>query len=488
MKARGRRVWIDPRVAQTPDAEALRTQRGPLRFRELAVRARRVAGYLHARGVRPGGVVAALLPGGTAFAEWLHGIDRCGATLLPLNLRLATGELAFQLRDAGAGWLVHDAPFAERARRAARDLDVCLVPADAPAETDAVEPPFVRGDAPLALLYTSGTTGRAKGVELGSESFFHGALASALHMGALPTDRWLACLPLYHVGGLAILLRCCLYGIPAVLHERFDPADLSRAVDREGVTLVSLVPTMLAHWLDERDGRPVPPSLRAVLLGGAAASEGLLERAHRLGVPVLPTYGLTEAASQVATRIPGDSMRPLGGRLRPLPGTELRIAREDGRAAAPEEAGEIRVRGPTLMRGYRRLPGATEAALAGGWLRTGDIGVLDADGLLQVLDRRDDLIVSGGENVYPAEVEAVLADHPGVGEVAVGAREDPEYGERPVAWIVAATRTPSPEELRGFCRERLAGYKVPVAFEFVAELPRSATGKLLRRALNARPA
>jgi O-succinylbenzoic acid--CoA ligase len=285
------------------------------------------------------------------------------------------------------------------------------------------------------------------------------------------------------VGGLAILLRCCLYGIPVTLHERFDPAALSRAVDREGVTLVSLVPTMLARWLEERDGRPVPPTLRAVLLGGAAASERLLERARRLGIPVLPTYGLTEAGSQVATRVPADDARPLAGRLRPLLGTGLRIVRDDGSSAAPGEEGEIRVHGPTLMRGYRHLPQATEAALRGGWLHTGDIGVVDAEGLLRVLDRRDDLIVSGGENVYPAEVEAVLADHPGVREVAVGGREDSDYGERPVAWIVPAAARPTTQELRRFCRERLAGYKVPVAFEFVDALPRNAVGKLRRSAL-----
>jgi O-succinylbenzoic acid--CoA ligase len=483
VKALGETAWIEARAALTPRAEALRTRHESVSFGELAARAHRTAGLLRAHGVQPGDVVAMLLPSDSTFAEWLYAVGCCGATVLPLNLRLTPRELAFQLRDSGAGWLVSDASQAERAQQAGRGLDLRLVPADAHREAAPIGEPCGPTDAPLALLYTSGTTGRPKGVELGPESFLHGAVASAFHMGVLPSDRWLACMPLAHVGGLAILLRCCLYGIPVVLHERFDPAALSRAVDREGVTLVSLVPTMLARWLDERDGRPVPPTLRAVLLGGAAASERLLERAQRLGIPLLPTYGLTEAGSQVATRAPGDGARPLAGRLRPLLGISLRIARDDGSTAPPGEAGEIRVHGPTLMRGYRRLPQATEAALRRGWLHTGDVGVLDAEGLLRVLDRREDLIVSGGENVYPAEVEAVLADHPGVREVAVGGREDSDYGERPVAWIVPAAGSPTTQELRRFCRERLAGYKVPVAFEFVDALPRSAVGKIRRRAL-----
>jgi O-succinylbenzoic acid--CoA ligase len=479
----GETPWIEARAALTPRAEALRTRDESVSFGELAARARRTAGLLRTLGVQRGDVVAMLLPGNATFAEWLHAVACCGATALPLNLRLTPRELGFQLRDSGAGWLVFDAPRAERAQRAGRGLDLRLVPADAYREAETVGETAGPLDAPLALLYTSGTTGQPKGVELGPECFYHGAVASAFHMGVLPSDRWLACMPLTHVGGLAILLRCCLYGIPVALHERFDPAALSRAVDHEGVTLASLVPTMLARWLDERDGRPVPPTLRAVLLGGAAASERLLERAQRLGIPVLPTYGLTEAGSQVATRVPGDGARPLAGRLRPLLGTSLQIVRDDGSAASPGEPGEIRVHGPTLMRGYRRLPQATHAALRGGWLHTGDVGVLDADGLLRVLDRRDDLIVSGGENVYPAEVEAVLAEHPGVREVAVGGREDSDYGERPVAWIVPEAAGPTTKELQRFCRERLAGYKVPVAFEFVKALPRSAVGKVRRHAL-----
>jgi O-succinylbenzoic acid--CoA ligase len=311
VKALGETAWIEARAALTPRAEALRTRHESVSFGELAARAHRTAGLLRAHGVQPGDVVAMLLPSDSTFAEWLYAVGCCGATVLPLNLRLTPRELAFQLRDSGAGWLVSDASQAERAQQAGRDLDLRLVPADAHREAAPIGEPCGPTDAPLALLYTSGTTGRPKGVELGPESFLHGAVASAFHMGVLPSDRWLACMPLAHVGGLAILLRCCLYGIPVVLHERFDPAALSRAVDREGVTLVSLVPTMLARWLDERDGRPVPPTLRAVLLGGAAASERLLERAQRLGIPLLPTYGLTEAGSQVATRAPACGSRAM---------------------------------------------------------------------------------------------------------------------------------------------------------------------------------
>jgi O-succinylbenzoic acid--CoA ligase len=217
------------------------------------------------------------------------------------------------------------------------------------------------------------------------------------------------------------------------------------------------------------------PALRAVLLGGAAASDSLLEAAARAGIPLAPSYGLTEAASQVATRRPGNS--PAG--LEPLPGTSVRIAGPGGAKCAPGEPGEIQVAGPTVMRGYWRRLGATASALAGGWLHTGDVGHLDAAGRLHVLARRTDLIVSGGENVYPAEVEAVLAAHPGVCDVAVAGVADAEFGARPAAWIVSDAALDA-DVLRAFCRARLAAFKVPIAFHRVAELPRNAGGKVLR--------
>src|SRR5262249_487211 len=235
---------------------------------------------------------------------------------------------------------------------------------------------------------------------------------------------------------------------------------------------------------DAWGGRPAPPGLRCVLLGGAAAEPRLLERARAQRFPVAPTYGLTEAASQVATRPPGDSRAPLGARLQPLPGTELRIEAGDGAALAVGEVGEVCVRGGTLLTRYVGRPEATREALRGGWLHTGDLGRLDAEGRLEILDRRADLIVSGGENVYPAEVEAALLEHPTVAEAAVVAQPHHEGAARPPAFVVRrAPGRAAPEALARHCRARLAAYKVPVEFRRAEALPRNAAGKVLRAAL-----
>jgi O-succinylbenzoic acid--CoA ligase len=289
-------------------------------------------------------------------------------------------------------------------------------------------------------------------------------------------------------------MRSVLYGIPAVVHEAFDQAAVNRAIDEDGVTIVSVVSAMLRRMLDERAGRRYPSSLRCVLLGGGPAPRPLLEECAALGVPVVQTYGLTETASQFATLSPDDALRKLGSAGKPLLHSELRIE-HDGAPASAGEEGEIVVRGPTVSTGYLNNPEATARTLRDGWLHTGDIGRLDEEGYLYVLDRRDDLIISGGENVYPAEVEATLLQHPAVLEAGVIGVPDPRWGQVPIAFIVlrpdtrpvAGTSTAAeaidPAEFTAFCAERLARYKVPARFIVVDALPRTAAGKLLRREL-----
>ncbi|MCL6592760.1 MAG: o-succinylbenzoate--CoA ligase, partial [Alicyclobacillus sp.] len=308
------------------------------------------------------------------------------------------------------------------------------------------------------------------------------ALASALQLGVLPSDQWLVPLPLFHVGGMSVLWRSLIYGTTAVAHEGFDSAAVNAALDNGDIHLVSVVPTMLQRMLAERQ-HPYPSALRCVLLGGSYAPRPLLELCQALRVPVAQTYGLTEAASQVCTLLPADGLRKLGSAGKPLLPTEVRID-VGGREAAPGEVGEIWVRGPTVTPGYWQRPEATAQALADGWLHTGDLGYLDEEGYLFVLDRRADLIVSGGENIYPAEVENALAAHPGVAEAAVVGMPDPEWGQVPVAFVVPAPGwSGSPQEVLSFLAGRLARYKLPKRILTVPELPRNASGKLLRRAL-----
>jgi O-succinylbenzoic acid--CoA ligase len=492
-----RSAWLAERARISPDRPALHLGDRTIRYAELAARVMETERGLAALGVGPGDVVAVLLGNGLSFVEVLHALALRGAVLLPLNTRLTPRELAQQLGMSAARVLLHGAgPLAELAAAAASGTgsSLCRVELESRGEPALalqaaeekrarVERPEVDPERTLALIYTSGTTGTPKGALLPHRAFFWSALGSALHLGILPDDRWLACLPFFHVGGLSILLRSALYGTSAIVHERFDPVAVNRAIDEQGATLVSLVPSMLQRVLDARDGRGAPRQLRGVLLGGAPAADSLIERARSLGFAVASSYGLTEAASQVATQPLGREDSVGGAGLQPLLGTELRVIDARG-ASVRGEPGEICVRGPTLMTGYLDRPEDTLRALRGGWLHTGDVGLLDAAGGLRVLDRRSDLIISGGENIYPTEVESILLEHPAIAEAAVAGRFDREYGRRPAAWLVRSPGARADaEELRRFCSDRLARFKIPVTFTFVDELPRNTLGKLERHRL-----
>jgi len=290
-------------------------------------------------------------------------------------------------------------------------------------------------------------------VELTYRNFLASALGSAVALGLDPAERWLCPMPLTHVGGLSIPIRSAIYATTAVVHGRFDTeAVLSELMDPgRRITIASLVPTMLARLLDA--GLERPPTLRWALLGGGPIAPALVARAEAAGVAVAATYGMTEACSQIAT---------FGW---PLPGVELRIA----------EDGEVIVRGPIVSAG---------TVARDGWLRTGDLGRFDDRGRLVITGRKADTIVTGGENVAPAEVEAALMEHPAVADAAVHPRAHPEWGEAVVATVVLRDGgVAAPEELRAHCAARLAGFKVPKVVEFADELPRTASGKLLRRQL-----
>ncbi|MCL4685897.1 o-succinylbenzoate--CoA ligase [Myxococcota bacterium] len=472
------KAWILERAARTPDAIALASGDGTLRYAELAARAQALAATLRDAGIVPGDRVAAVLGNNPALVELFHATALTGAILVPLSPRLSPPDLARHLRDAspkglttGSGWKLTGPPDTVSGRavdepRPARD--------GGPFELEAA----------AAIVYTSGTSGEPKGVVLSYRNLLASAVGAAFHLGALPTDRWLACLPLGHIGGLAILARSVLAGSAVVLHERFDPIAVSRAIDRDGITIASFVPAMLAQVLEVRGTTQPPATLRAVLLGGAPAPAPLLERAAKARWPLLPTYGLTEACSQVATLPVGAPLRTDGGGLRPLPGVELRIADDDERVRQPGTTGEIHVRGATVTPGYWQRPEASRQRLAGGWLRTGDLGVLDADGALRVVGRADDCIITGGENVHPAEVETVLLAHPDVADVGVAGLADPVYGERVAAWVVRHPGSPvDAATLERFARTQLTHYKVPRSWQFVPALPRNAGGKLQRRKL-----
>ena len=422
--------WLLRAAAIAPERAALHGPSGELSYAALAARARAIAGALRERGVRGGERVAIELPPGEEFAAALHACLLIGAVAVPIDLRLGAEERA---RRAGCAQLVLDGL-----------LD------GAPLTAPATPAP----DAPATLMYTSGTTSEPRAVSLTYGNWLANALGSAVALGLDLRERWLCPMPLAHVGGLSILIRSAIYATSVVLHERFDTDAVLAALmsERERITLVSLVPTMLARLLEA--GLHRPPTLRWALLGGGPIAPALLERARVAGVLVAPTYGMTEACSQIATH---------GW---PLPGVEVRLSAE----------GEVLVRGAVVAPG---------ALAADGWLHTGDLGRVDDRGRLAIIGRKADTIITGGENVAPAEVEAVLLEHPAVGDAAVNPRVDPEWGEAVVASVVLRDGAHvEPQALRSFCAARLAAFKVPKAITVVERLPRTASGKLLRRQLD----
>lgn len=485
--------WLRDRALRDPHGPALIVDDG-LTWGALDARAEETAGRLWRLGVRPGDRVALLAGTSVDTVTVFHALPRLGAILVPLNVRLSAEEAAWQAAHCGAGAFIYDSPEHPAAARVASDLPGAaraalgkglagdprladLAPEDFP-------PPALAPDSLHTIVYTSGTTGRPKGAMLTRANHRASAEGARERLDLGPEDRWLACMPLCHVGGLSILIRSAICGFAVVLQDGFDERRVIDAIAKERVTFVSLVPPMLRRILEaDPEGGTDLSSLRCVLLGGAPLPDDLLAECLRRGIPAAPTYGLTECASQVAT-LPPDRLREGAGTVGPpLPGVEIRILREDGSAAGAEEVGEIAVRSPIVSPGYW----GHDAARRGGWHATGDLGRVDARGYLEVVGRKSEMIVTGGENVSPAEVERVLLAHPDVLEAAVAGIPDPRWGERVVAAVVPrAGARPTAGDLAAHCRLRLAGYKVPRAIALVDALPRSALGKVLRREVAAR--
>ncbi len=450
--------WLPRAAAVRPGGVALQTPDGPVSYAELLAGAGAGAAELDARGAGPGQRVAIALAPGLAFARALHACLLLGAVAVPIDLRLTAAERERLTADAAV--LVEE-PLALSAGRGGSD---CYATARHDLESTAV------------VIHTSGTTSAPKPIELTYGNFLWSALGSAVALGLDSRERWLCALPLSHVGGLSILLRSTIYATTAVLHERFDADAVLEALMEQEITLVSLVATTLTRLLNA--GLQSPPALRCALTGGGPVAPALVARARAAGVPVSLTYGLTESCSQVTTTPVAALDEPSTQSLSagpPLFCTRVRIVDPSADMSAGQE-GEILVAGPTVAAG---------ALAADGWLHTGDLGVIDSQGRLGITGRKADTIVSGGENVAPAEVEAVLEAHPDVLEAAVVPRADEHWGETVTAIVV--TRPGAildGEALRAHCARELTGHKVPKQVSFVDEpLPRTRSGKLLRKEL-----
>jgi o-succinylbenzoate---CoA ligase len=476
--------WLDKRAFLTPNKKAIHLKNGiSYTFSELRDDAIRFAKQLYGAGIKKGAHIALLSNNCYEMVVAIHALSYLQAKIVLLNTRLTTNELLFQYEDSESSNLLYDDSIKERHRDFIEKTDSLSFQ-----EVNLKSPitfPYtgeMNLNEPFTIMYTSGTTGFPKGVLHSYGNHFWSATSSVLNLGLEKDDSWLAAVPLFHVSGFSILVRSVLYGIPVYLHEKFVAKDVAKQMKVQGVTTVSVVTVMLEELLREFGNHP-PDSLRCMLLGGGPAPKGLLEKCKVKNIPVFQTYGMTETSSQIVTISPNDALRKLGSAGKPLFTAQLKIM-DDEKELPAYKVGEIVVKGPMVTQGYFKREDVNRAFFRDGWFYTGDLGYLDEEGYLYVLDRRKDLIISGGENIYPAEIEGVLKEHDAIFDVGVVGQEDEKWGQVPVAFIVLNKGwTITNEELNRFLKDKLARYKIPKKVYILEKLPRNAAKKLLRRTL-----
>ncbi|ERH12211.1 MAG: acyl-CoA synthetases (AMP-forming)/AMP-acid ligases II [halophilic archaeon J07HB67] len=488
------RDWLAQRAGATPDAEALVAAASGTEwtYAELDTAVAEVAGSLAALGLAAGDRLGVFLDTRIEYVTLVHAAMRLGVRLVPVSSRLTEAELGPRLATADVTAVVCGDDTEQRAVEATTETEhtpaVPVVSLDEPqwervtrlqtVESVPVDPhDWDRGE-PLVSLFTSGSTGEPKLVVLRVGNVLSSVVTLGFRLGVDPDDRYLATLSQHHTGGLMPLYRAVVAGTSVVLRTGFEPGPAADDIRTYDVTGVSLVPTMLRRMLDARG--TLADSLRVVLLGGAPAPAELIRRCRDYSVPVHPTYGMTEAASGITVATPQEAFDRPDTVGRPLVWTDLSVRDDDGTELPPGEVGEFVVDGPTVTTGYYDAPEQTAAAFGPHGLQTGDVGYRDEEGYVYVLNRKDDRILTGGENVDPGEVVGVLRDHPHVDDAAVVGVPDEEWGERVAALVVRSGSSTTATDLEAFTRERLAGFKLPRTIRFTDALPRTDSGSVER--------
>ncbi|MCO7175092.1 o-succinylbenzoate--CoA ligase [Sporolactobacillus kofuensis] len=479
--------WLYQRAQLTPHRLAFETEHEKLSFQQLYVHVQKTASALRSAGVVSGAYIASLQGNTIRCAILTHALMMAGAVMVPLNTRLSVDELTQQIQDSGSQMLITDESNEEKAIKVGEKTSCTVLHISAlfTAKTPLIDfSTEVQLNEPCTVIFTSGTTGRPKGVVLTYGNHWWNANASLLNLGLTQKDTWLCCVPLFHVSGLSILMKSVIYGMPVYLCEKFSPETVNHQITKGGISHISVVAPMLQRMMDALgEGKTYPSTLRCILLGGGPVPQHLLQRCLGLHMPIYQTYGMSETASQSVTLPPESMLEKAGSAGKPLFPMQIRII-SDGHSAAVDEPGEIQVKGPTVFSHYLNNADATKQAFEDQWFLTGDIGYLDDDGFLFVLDRRKDLIISGGENIYPAEVESILNGFEGVQRAGVIGIPDTQWGHVPIAFVsLRHAEQFSEHALIDYCRGHLAHYKVPKRIYVIDQLPENASHKLLRRKL-----
>jgi len=494
--------WLTKRELLTPDAEAVVGGRERLTYRALNRRVNRLANALKAQGLKMGDRIAMLSYNRVEFVEVIMAAAKLGLILVPLNWRLTPKELAFMLDDSGTETMIFDPDLSELAGQvlgavpmkrsvglgsdgvlgAAPYEDLLEQSADsepAPGESPTLDTPHI-------IMYTAGTTGLPKGAVLSQGASFWNAVNLNLAMDFTSADRDLAVLPLFHIGGIGLFTLPMLYvGGTVVIQRVFEPAETLRLLVEEQVSLFFGVPAIFLFLIQDEGFRPEAfEKVRLVMSGGAPLPVSLVQRYHEAGIVLQQGFGMSEAGPSIATLEKDLALEKAGSIGKPVFHLDARIVDDEMRELPPGQVGELVIRGPNLMLEYWNRPEATEEAFAGGWFHTGDLARMDEEGDLFIVERKKDMFISGGENVYPAEVENVIYELPQVAEAAVIGVKDEKWGEvgKAVVSLKAGERIRE-EEILSFLKERLAGYKIPRSVVFTEQLPRNAAGKVLKNAL-----
>ncbi|MBP2257286.1 o-succinylbenzoate--CoA ligase [Virgibacillus alimentarius] len=474
--------WLSKRAELSPDQTAIELPDGyHMTFLELASASQTFAKKLAENGVKEGSHIGILSNNSIDMVITIHALSYLGAVSVMLNTRLKEEELNYQVKDADVSFIIVSDEMENRIRKMKFPVSVLIntfSQIEQSTEKNTELKTEINIDNVFTIIYTSGTTGFPKGVMHTYGNHWWSAIGSALNLGLSENDKWLATLPIFHVGGLSIFIRSVIYGIPVYLLEKYDPALIHEAIMKKDVTIVSVVTIMLKELVQLLGNNHYPTAFRCMLLGGGPAPKPLLNQAKARRIPVFQSYGMTETSSQIVTLSPKNALEKIGSAGKPLFPAQLKIGNNKG-----EHVGEIYVKGPMVASGYYKNETATQKALRNGWLATGDLGYVDNEGFLYVVDRRNDLIISGGENIYPSEIESVLAGMEQIHEIGVVGKNDVKWGQVPVAFVVKNEEHVTSEDIVNYAKNALANYKIPKELYFVASLPKNASNKLLRNKL-----
>ncbi len=476
--------WLGIQARINPEAPALLTRNGAVSFKELSISTGIISANLARLGVTRKSRVAVYTVASPDIAIIFHSLLRFGITAVPLNIRLTPGELISQIRFSGCTHVI--VPDKSSAKLLSSGTAEVVPLSNVLSLNEAGKQPEEkkrRSDTAL-IMFTSGTSGEPRAVELSYGNFLYSAIGSFLRLSITGKDSWMLSLPMYHIGGYSILTRCLIYGIPAALTESLDTTGIESALSDFDPTIVSLVPTMLSRLVRNR----IMPnrSHRILLLGGGPIHNSLIRDARSMGWKTVPTYGATETCSQAATAHPGAEPENAGGE--PLPFVQISIVDNAGRPLPRGDSGEIVISGPIVSKGYLNNDDLNSNRFSGDSFRSGDLGYLDEGGRLHVASRRTDLIISGGENIDPYEVETVLRNHPMLDDVCVFPLEDEEWGQSVGAAVMLRNDAGYSHEeatqlLDSYAREHLASYKIPSRYFLLDSFPYLGSGKPDRRAI-----